>query len=374
MRQLVPSPRRAAALGVLALVLAASALFARDAGTVRAQTPGNPPMVFEGLATLNGQALPAGNTLEVWGLTQQTFAGQPYWVGVLCEDVTQPSPWQFAGTGSGRGTTFTPITPSNPVPGETQVNYANFVAGSISGTGLPADSQTCGGKRIDITINGFVGATNVSATPGALNVANVDTTGQRDTQSIYCRTNQVGSGTPGTEKACAPIERLLWNNDSGARRLILSLFGNTNPSFNDELVFSLKYHLDRDDLGAWINIARALGGPALQVAAVRWYDPTSGQPNEYVEMKNFGVVPWNPDGLVMTVGSSGAKFTFSGNGAVAAGASCKIYTGSAQQSNPDACKGSWDRAAGPTGYIADTHDSLSFFYTPLGVSGEYFAW
>ncbi len=334
-----------------------------DGRAARAQTPPQANFtVFEGSLTMGGQPLPAGQTVEVWGLKPiPGFPGAQ--MAVLC------------GTTTGTFPSYGPdlVTEAGRVNSNASGAYAYLAA---SGSCNSATSYM-------FTVNGLLATpTPAPPNPGTFTPSatiNLDTSGQRDPNGLPCRTDTVGGNTPASlgggvtvqmpTNECSAFERLLWNNEPSAMNIVLALFGVTNPTFENYLTTAIGFHADRDDIKTLTNLATALNWPMVRVSAVHYVDSAANQAGEYVEMKNFGPASQTMGGITMTVQSSGHVFSF-GSFTLNGGQTCKIYAVPSGQS--DACAGTWSAPPGPNGQLADTHDQLQFAF---GVwLGEKYAW
>lgn len=166
------------------------------------------------------------------------------------------------------------------------------------------------------------------------------------------------------QPVCDDVRRRLWDADREA--WVDAYLTAGQPSPDDDAVFdsALGMRVAAGDPAATAAVARLARWAHLRITAVRFRGTAPVQADEWIEVSNLGGAGQVMDGWMIQADRSGAEFAFPPDFILAAGASCRVYSGEVGSA---ACPGG---GFNRFNLWHDQRDTAVLRYTPLDLTAD----
>jgi hypothetical protein len=144
------------------------------------------------------------------------------------------------------------------------------------------------------------------------------------------------------QRACDPERLALWSGDATAWRARLQAQGRPAPSPDDIFVATLTFRIEAGEPAFKAAYAQAHGRPHLRINGARYQGQQANEPDEWIEVKNFGGGAQDMSGWSVRIPGTSIVWTFADGFVLEPGASCRFYAGTP---GDGACRGSQNVAS-----------------------------
>lgn len=170
---------------------------------------------------------------------------------------------------------------------------------------------------------------------------------------------------------CDASRSALWNGDQTAWAARYQAQGRPAPTPDEVFAQTFGFRVEANDPAAVAAVAQGLGWAHLRITGARFRGTPPSEGDEWVEVKNVGGLGQDMTGWSVRVDDTPVRWTFQDGFTLAAGQSCRFYTGVARA---DSCPGSANISV--AGVLPDEVGSLSLwvdYFNLLAVRVRYAA-